>query len=159
MIIFIVVIHSSILICAYALIGLFFFLMIRRPPRSTRTDTLFPYTTLFRSRRAWHEHTKRVHCPDRALPGADRRERQLRDHIGPRLPPLHPSAQARAHSPVHRDHPPLLPDGRTARRGLALYLAGPLPPGPQRPPPFAAHPYAPDDRPPPAHDHRLPNHP
>src|SRR3546814_9277640 len=28
---------------------LLFFLMIRRPPRSTRTDTLFPYTTLFRS--------------------------------------------------------------------------------------------------------------
>src|SRR3546814_17331846 len=28
-----------------------FFLMIRRPPRSTRTDTLFPYTTLFRSPR------------------------------------------------------------------------------------------------------------
>src|SRR3546814_6640512 len=28
---------------------LFFFLMILRPPRSTRTDTLFPYTTLFRS--------------------------------------------------------------------------------------------------------------
>src|SRR3546814_19811378 len=27
----------------------FFFLIIRRPPRSTRTDTLFPYTTLFRS--------------------------------------------------------------------------------------------------------------
>src|SRR3546814_6616664 len=26
-----------------------FFLMIRLPPRSTRTDTLFPYTTLFRS--------------------------------------------------------------------------------------------------------------
>src|SRR3546814_17042078 len=33
----------------------FFFLMIRRPPRSTRTDTLFPYTTLFRSE---------VHRPD-----------------------------------------------------------------------------------------------
>src|SRR3546814_20633552 len=28
---------------------MFFFLMSRRPPRSTRTDTLFPYTTLFRS--------------------------------------------------------------------------------------------------------------
>src|SRR3546814_19691467 len=28
---------------------LIFFLMIRRPPQSTRTDTLFPYTTLFRS--------------------------------------------------------------------------------------------------------------
>src|SRR3546814_1716220 len=33
--------------------------MIRRPPRSTRTDTLFPYTTLFRSR------------PDQAGDGAD----------------------------------------------------------------------------------------
>src|SRR3546814_20538812 len=31
----------------------FFFLMIRRPPRSTRTDTLFPYTTLFRSHRGF----------------------------------------------------------------------------------------------------------
>src|SRR3546814_18470582 len=30
-------------------VSFFFFLMIRRPPRSTRTDTLFPYTTLFRS--------------------------------------------------------------------------------------------------------------
>src|SRR3546814_1174750 len=31
---------------------MFFFLMIRRPPRSTRTDTLFPYTTLFRAESA-----------------------------------------------------------------------------------------------------------
>src|SRR3546814_19462100 len=35
----------------YFLSIFFFFLMIRRPPRSTRTDTLFPYTTLFRSER------------------------------------------------------------------------------------------------------------
>src|SRR3546814_1871741 len=35
----------------YANVYCSFFLMIRRPPRSTRTDTLFPYTTLFRSRR------------------------------------------------------------------------------------------------------------
>src|SRR3546814_4718916 len=35
----------------YVLLFLFF-LMRRRPPRSTRTDTLFPYTTLFRSRSA-----------------------------------------------------------------------------------------------------------
>src|SRR3546814_16957842 len=35
-------------VCYFAYI-IFFFLMIRRPPRSTRTDTLFPYTTLFRS--------------------------------------------------------------------------------------------------------------
>src|SRR3546814_4189880 len=31
------------------MVCVFFFLMIRRPPESTRTDTLFPYTTLFRS--------------------------------------------------------------------------------------------------------------
>src|SRR3546814_189320 len=36
-----------VLLCTF-----FFFLMIRRPPRSTRTDTLFPYTTLFRSPQA-----------------------------------------------------------------------------------------------------------
>src|SRR3546814_11209984 len=35
--------------------------MIRRPPRSTRTDTLFPYTTLFRSREA----AQRRHCQRR----------------------------------------------------------------------------------------------
>src|SRR3546814_12703186 len=34
------------------IVSLFFFLMIRRQPRSTRTDTLFPYTTLFRSQEA-----------------------------------------------------------------------------------------------------------
>src|SRR3546814_11948098 len=39
---------TLILSSAYSL-SFFFFLMIRRPPRSTRTDTLFPYTTLFRS--------------------------------------------------------------------------------------------------------------
>src|SRR3546814_16578177 len=39
------------MVCANLVVQLFFFLMIRRPPRSTRTDTRFPYTTLFRSRR------------------------------------------------------------------------------------------------------------
>src|SRR3546814_18760914 len=34
---------------SFMMVYLVFFLMIRRPPRSTRTDTLFPYTTLFRS--------------------------------------------------------------------------------------------------------------
>src|SRR3546814_11798441 len=37
----------------------FFFLMIRRPPRSTRTDTLFPYTTLFRSGQERHAARRR----------------------------------------------------------------------------------------------------
>src|SRR3546814_12291352 len=45
---------------------LFFFLMIRRPPRSTRTDTLFPYTTLFRS------GGNRVRRPDSREPACRR---------------------------------------------------------------------------------------
>src|SRR3546814_6115810 len=55
---------------------IFFFLMIRRPPRSTRTDTLFPYTTLFRSRRfPWrcgiHPESHRLadHCSSLHEPG------------------------------------------------------------------------------------------
>src|SRR3546814_6131530 len=39
-----------------------FFLLIRRPPRSTRTDTLFPYTTLFRSRWLTGEMTSYALC-------------------------------------------------------------------------------------------------
>src|SRR3546814_1201629 len=35
--------------CRSDVLSGYFFFMIRRPPRSTRTDTLFPYTTLFRS--------------------------------------------------------------------------------------------------------------
>src|SRR3546814_376707 len=42
---------------------LFFFLMIRRPPRSTRTDTLFPYTTLFRSRLILFDDVVHRHMP------------------------------------------------------------------------------------------------
>src|SRR3546814_8419845 len=57
--------------------------MIRRPPRSTRTDTLFPYTTLFRSRQG-------PHSPAAAQSGlrADRRDARpgLR-HRGPVLRP------------------------------------------------------------------------
>src|SRR3546814_11947252 len=37
------------IVAMFILLFVCFFLMIRRPPRSTRTDTLFPYTTLFRS--------------------------------------------------------------------------------------------------------------
>src|SRR3546814_17572564 len=37
------------MLCTCSQLFLFFFIIRRRPPRSTRTDTLFPYTTLFRS--------------------------------------------------------------------------------------------------------------
>src|SRR3546814_18895461 len=45
----------SIIINASVCVSFIFFLMIRRPPRSTRTDTLFPYTTLFRSLEPLHQ--------------------------------------------------------------------------------------------------------
>src|SRR3546814_6057943 len=48
--------------------------MIRRPPRSTRTDTLFPYTTLFRSRRralGGFLPERRSHHVGLTLPGDD----------------------------------------------------------------------------------------
>src|SRR3546814_2282677 len=51
--------------------------MIRRPPRSTRTDTLFPYTTLFRSRRG--------DC-DAPSPGTARRSDHDRDRNNPWAP-------------------------------------------------------------------------
>src|SRR5213075_3554408 len=41
-----------------ALHYLFFFLMIRRPPRSTQQGTLFPYTTLFRSPQSSHSRSR-----------------------------------------------------------------------------------------------------
>src|SRR3546814_9362095 len=52
------------------LLFLCFFLMKRRPPRSTRTDTLFPYTTLFRSER-------------RRRPGGRTPQRCRTDRAGP----------------------------------------------------------------------------
>src|SRR3546814_3315603 len=64
-----------------------FFLMIRRPPRSTRTDTLFPCTTLFRSHRRASPSRRadpidggvRVQHGHRGVRG----ERARRDGIGP----------------------------------------------------------------------------
>src|SRR3546814_6683266 len=57
--------------------------MIRRPPRSTRTDTLFPYTTLFRSHQA---------RDPRRQPGRDR-HRRLYDHARGE-PPMRPCLPA-----------------------------------------------------------------
>src|SRR3546814_2243761 len=51
----------------------FFFLMIRRPPRSTRTDTLFPYTTLFRS----HLHGEERRGVDSDAAFLDRRHQHV----------------------------------------------------------------------------------
>src|SRR3546814_2989921 len=59
----------------------FFVLMIRRPPRSTRTDTLFPYTTLFRSEQARFEHVRPAAThPRRADHDRERRGRRAVAH-------------------------------------------------------------------------------
>src|SRR3546814_13608701 len=63
-----------IVVLMYELLFVIFFLMIRRPPRSTRTDTLFPYTTLFRSRHGPEPAAVRVPEPRRG--GAGRRQRR-----------------------------------------------------------------------------------
>src|SRR3546814_5012253 len=57
--------------------------MIRRPPRSTRTDTLFPYTTLFRSLLPAHRQAagQAALRDRRAVPsGAARRSRRSEEH-------------------------------------------------------------------------------
>src|SRR3546814_14340670 len=69
-----------------------FFLMIRRPPRSTRTDTLLPYTTLFRSPHAVGTAPDRERCSrrDRAESAGTRdgrtRGRGRLDHLAPHDP-------------------------------------------------------------------------
>src|SRR3546814_19003164 len=92
--------------------------MLRRPPRSTRTDTLFPYTTLFRARRPWR-------CPTGPASAAAsssssrfsfgrRAFGNLVGHIhlnhpGPDRPSRHPAAFSRsarhAHHPLHTVRP------------------------------------------------------
>src|SRR3546814_8932102 len=92
--------------------------MIRRPPRSTRTDTLFPYTTLFRSL-----------CPRRPDPGDVRRQDRRRGRAG------HPSRGDRPDdgrsAPVHGgvgmtgDQPSK--DGATGTAGQPEKRTGPEP--------------------------------
>src|SRR3546814_9032947 len=62
--------------------------MIRRPPRSTRTDTLFPYTTLFRSSRhlVSADHPDRAACERRhRAGGVDARHAGRRKAADPRV--------------------------------------------------------------------------
>src|SRR3546814_17362540 len=92
---------------------LFFFLMIRRPPRSTRTDTLFPYTTLFRSPgsspsrsgdRAWRRACREWR--------SDRQRPAMRKSPGATGAPR-PAPRTGGHCPATRPEKagaPLLPD-------------------------------------------------
>src|SRR3546814_17565171 len=84
-------------------IGLFFVLIIRRPPRSTRTDTLFPYTTLFRS---GHGQDPDAGLDERRVAAQEPRDRPhlVLEPVPPgvlvqggdlRRPPVHPPGQLR----------------------------------------------------------------
>src|SRR3546814_5420864 len=53
--------------------------MIRRPPRSTRTDTLFPYTTLFRSLQQMHAARVGVARAPYLFAGEDQHRRRIAD--------------------------------------------------------------------------------
>src|SRR3546814_14882766 len=61
-------------------VGAGFFVRLRRPPRSTRADTLFPYTTLFRSA----ANLKRDRPTDGPQPGAP--VRRMRPDVAEHLP-------------------------------------------------------------------------
>src|SRR3546814_2731860 len=80
--------------------------MLRRPPIPTRTDTLFPYTTLFRSAGVHRDLLGPVGCPRRARLRAERRHRERggalrvgRDALGPRWrDPARPRGALPAHT-------------------------------------------------------------
>src|SRR3546814_12901886 len=118
--------HIDALVCSCI-----FFLMIRRPPRSTRTDTLFPYTTLFRSpparRRAGFQTA--THSPFRPQPHLPERHLQARRgaesaaEVGPTRRSLRRHAEARAGGAVDE-----LPD-RKAERLVVARGVGVDPPG------------------------------
>src|SRR3546814_9467831 len=98
--------------------------MIRRPPRSTRTDTLFPYTTLFRSKKdgqglyAWAEgKPKKPEVPkDYKVPG------DLEDRL---VLPLLNEAVAALHDGVVEDAD-LLDAGVIFGTGFAPFRGGPI---------------------------------
>src|SRR5213075_3422472 len=59
---------------------LFFFLMIRRPPRSTQQGTLFPYTTLFRSFQPYGDH-RPLHRRHGAVPRSEEHTSELQSRL------------------------------------------------------------------------------
>src|SRR3546814_16229366 len=107
----------------------FFFLMIRRPPRSTLTDTLFPYSTLFRSPSGDRHHEQHHDDDDGAViarqrqqdiaqqgggHGGDRRkERELR---GGRAGIDRPAEKGYRYTPEQQSAERQLPAGQLPKR-------------------------------------------
>src|SRR3546814_8302394 len=110
-------------VCCFSFIWVvFFFLMIRRPPRSTRTDTLFPYMTLFRSSVPAREAQRRANPLLHVLPrlavhaGLPKSKAGPWQHAAPpRLPPAPaPMRRDRGH---HRPHTTVHRRRRVPRSG------------------------------------------
>src|SRR3546814_16715175 len=95
--------------------------MIRRPPRTTRTDTLFPYTTLFRSRAvvvhlADHASSE-LHGAEPALEGPGERtlDHALEASFEPSASHRRRGYRARSRWAVREPHPPYEVGGTNAR--------------------------------------------
>src|SRR3546814_5325225 len=100
--------------------------MIRRPPISTRTDTLFPYTTLFRSQPTNERSNDPFSAED------ENRHRESRDRArAPQAPGKQPLRPAGRHLPAAGEDPGL----PLERGGPSLHLAAP-PDGGAVPEPF-----------------------
>src|SRR3546814_14236341 len=125
--------------------------MIRRPPRSTRTDTLFPYTTLFRSVRYSAGHGRWRHRAASIPPSASmfrkgsRAESALPRLLASRLP-ARPRQRPTPPPPPHRRRPRPPPVPRRPPRHFSPRRPLAPPPTPRPPPP---PPHAPPPPPPP----------
>src|SRR3546814_20273552 len=95
--------------------------MIRRPPRSTRTDTLFPYTTLFRSAEKRKDPVARPHSAriDDGISGGQNPCPQRGDQP---FPADAPARRQRKYAGANRGHTPYLSD--TGRFGKQQRTAG-----------------------------------
>src|SRR3546814_2374855 len=102
--------------------------MIRRPPRSTRTDTLFPYTTLFRSyRRVGRGGGERAPLGGRGGPLADCQERRHgRRTRSVRSDPARPGQERRRAGALAVSLRSYLRDRRVPAATLAIALAAGL---------------------------------
>src|SRR3546814_20673138 len=101
--------------------------MIRRPPRSTRTDTLFPYTTLFRSSELRVISQLLAVIATRDWPAAEKALIETRLQSGPELERLHRHfaqriATARSGCAAADDAEPALPAPPRSRSGSAPLL-------------------------------------
>src|SRR3546814_17861022 len=135
----------------------FFFLMIRRPPRSTRTDTLFPYTTLFRS--AIARRIVVLPAPDGPMsatssPGAQAKAATMGTGAEMRNDTSSPSATAAAHAPAQamddddrRDRPQQANKGNRSLGAVVQRLPTAIAPQPRRAGPPRARPAPPPPNP------------